>query len=65
MIEVKSKENPKNFVSALTYTGLFSPSKENLIDFVECLISHPTAIAATTHTAGANIRCNLIIAHEK
>ena len=41
------------------------PIIDNLIDLVECLINQPTAIAATTHTAGANIRCNLIIAHEK
>jgi hypothetical protein len=43
----------------------FLPINAYLIDLVLYLKSHPDAIAAITQTAGANIKCNLIIAHEK
>jgi hypothetical protein len=48
----------------LSYISYF-PIIANLIDLVLYLISHPEAIAATTQTAGAKIKCNLTIAHEK
>lgn len=44
---------------------IFLPISACLIDLVLYLKSHPEAIAAIKQTAGANIKCNLIIAHEK